>query len=111
MTFLYLNSDQMGTGDPALGGKLLGMFLAELAKSEVPVDLIGCVNDGIRLTTEGSAVLDSLRALEARGARIATCGTCLDHLGVRDRLRIGEVGNMAMTVQVMATADRVLRPC
>ncbi len=111
MTFLYLNSDMMGTGEPALGRKLLGMFLDELARSDVRVDLVGCVSDGIRMTTEGSPVLESLRALEARGARIASCGTCLDHLGVRDRLRIGEVGNMAMTVQVMAQADRVLRPC
>jgi len=111
MTFLYLNSDRMGTGDPALGRRLLEMFLDELARSAVPVDLIGCVNDGIRLTTEGSTVLDSLRELASRGARIASCGTCLDHLGLRDQLRIGEVGNMAMTVQVLATADRVLRPC
>jgi selenium metabolism protein YedF len=111
MTFLYLNSNMMGTGDPVLGRKLLAAFLDELARSDVRVDLVGCVNDGIRLTTEGSTVLESLRVLEARGARIATCGTCLDHLGVRDQLRIGEVGSMAMTVQVMATADRVLRPC
>ena len=41
MPFLYLNSDMMGTGAPALGRKLLGMYLDELARSDVRVDLVG----------------------------------------------------------------------
>lgn len=111
MVFLYLNSDRMGQGDDALGRKLLLSFLEQLAASDVRVDLVGCVNNGVRLTTQGSAALESLQALQARGARIASCGTCLDHYGIRGALAIGEVGNMAQTVQVMAQADRVLRPC
>jgi hypothetical protein len=81
-----------------------------LAASSAQIDLIGCVNSGIFLTTEGSPVIDALRALEARGARIATCGTCLDYHGRRDALLIGEVGTMPMTVQILTTADRVVRP-
>lgn len=111
MVFLYLNSDRMGQGDDALGRKVLLMFLKELAESDVTVDLVGCVNDGVLLTTTGSAALPSLQALAARGARIASCGTCLDHLGIREVLAIGEVGNMAQSVQVMAQADRVISPC
>ena len=111
MTFLYLCSDTMGTGDPELGRKLLRKFLAELAASDVPVDVIGCVNAGVHLTTEEGEALESLRTLERRGSRIASCGTCLDHFGRRDRLRIGEVGDMAGTVRIMAAADRVIRPC
>jgi selenium metabolism protein YedF len=111
MTLLYLNSDTMGQGDPVLGRKLLLVFLASLADSDVPVDLVGCVNGAVNLTTKGSEALESLRALEKRGARIATCGTCLDHFDMRESLAIGEVGNMADTVQIMGSADRVLRPC
>lgn len=110
MTFLYLNSDRMGDGEPELGRRLLKAFLETLAASSVPIDVVGCVNDGIRLTTDGSEVMEALEALQARGARIATCGTCLDYHGRRDALRIGEVGTMATTVEVMANADRVLRP-
>ncbi len=111
MTFLYLNSKRMGDGDPVLGEKLLRVFLEKLAASEVAVDFVGCVNDGVYLTTEGSAVIESLRALEARGATVATCGTCLDHHGLRERLAIGVVGGMPQTVEMFATADRVIRPC
>ncbi|MBZ0270283.1 hypothetical protein K8I85_19190 [bacterium] len=111
MTFLYLNSDEMGRGDAALGKKLLLKFLEELAASDTAVDVIGCVNRGAMLTQKDGAALDSLRRLEGRGARIATCGTCLDHFGVRGSLGIGEIGGMDGTVRIMAGADRVIRPC
>ena len=110
MTFLYLNSDKMGQGDPQLGSKLMKSFLSELAKSKAKIDLIGCVNSGIHLTTRGSEVLDSLKILEKKGARIATCGTCLDFHNKRDELLIGEIGTMNQTVMVMAGADRIIRP-
>jgi len=110
MTFLYLNSDQMGVGDEVLGRKLMLIFLEKLAASGTQVDAVGCVNGGIRLTSEGSPALDSLRALQGRGARIATCGTCLDHYGLRDKLAIGEAGSMEQSVQAMALADKVIRP-
>ncbi|MCX6879758.1 MAG: hypothetical protein NTW21_39030 [Verrucomicrobia bacterium] len=110
MTLLYLNSDQMGSGDETLGRKLLKIFLGKLAASAIPVDLIGCVNSAVRLTTEGSEVIDSLRALQACGARIATCRTCLEHHGLEDKLLLGEVGTMEMSIQAMAMADKVIRP-
>ena len=111
MVLLYLNSDRMGAGDDALGRRLLLAFLRELAASDVHVDFVGCVNGGVHLTTRGSEALPHLAALAARGARIATCGTCLDHHGLHDALALGEVGNMAGTVALMATAERVIRPC
>jgi len=110
MTFLYLCSDQLGVGESELGRKLLEMFLDKLAHSDVKIDLVGCVNSGIALSTEGSRVIESLRLLEKRGARIATCGTCLDHYNLRDKLLIGQVGTMDQTVQVMAHADTIIRP-
>ncbi len=112
MTFLYLSSDCLGGGtDEVLGKKLLLLFLEKLAGSDVRVDLIGCVNGAVKLTTGEGVGLESLKALQGRGSRIASCGTCLDHLGLRDSLKIGEVGSMDMTVQAMAIADRVIRPC
>lgn len=110
MNFLYLNSDKMGEGDAELGRRLLVSFLEKLAASDVPVDVVGCVNNGVLLTTEDTPALASLQKLQARGARIATCGTCLDYHGRRDALRIGEVGSMEGTVAMMATATRIIRP-
>jgi hypothetical protein len=110
MNVLYLNSDQMGQGDPELGRKLLLIFLEKLAASDTRIDAVGCVNGAIRLTTEEGPALASLQTLAARGARILTCGTCLEYHGKQDALRIGEVGDMAGTVAMMATAERIIRP-
>jgi len=111
MTFLYLNSDRMGQGDPSLGRKLLVSFLRELAESNLQVDAIGCINDGILLTTKKGPALEALQALAAKGARIVTCSPCLDYHNRRERLLIGDAGSMAEMVQLLATADRVLSPC
>ncbi len=100
----------MGEGDPQLGRKLLSTFLQKLAESDTKIDMVGCVNSGVYLTTEGSTVIDSLKLIESKGARIASCGTCLDHLGLRDKLLIGEVGTMDGTVKVMTQADKIIRP-
>ena len=110
MVFLYLNSDQMGKGDEELGRKLLQIFLEKLANSERNVDLIGCVNSAVNLTTKGSIVIESLKRLELKGARIATCGTCLDHYNKRDELLIGQVGSMDQTIEIFATAEKIIQP-
>ena len=110
MTFLYLKSNTMGSGDPELGKKLLNAFLKKLAESEIAIDVVGCVNSGIFLTTEPGEALESLMKLQTRGARIASCGTCLDHYGRRGDLRVGTVGAMAETVELLASAARVIRP-
>ena len=101
----------MGQGKKELGEKLLVSFLKKLAESDIKVDLIGCVNSGIFLTTDGSQVIDSLSALQDKGAHIATCGTCLDFHNKRDELLIGEIGSMDDTVRIFATADRIIQPC
>jgi selenium metabolism protein YedF len=110
MTVLYLNSNMMGAGEPELGKKLLVLFLKKMAESDHHIDLVGCVNSGIFLTTEENEALDSLKKLAAKGARIATCGTCLDHYQRREKLLIGQVGSMDQTVEIFATADRIIRP-
>ena len=49
MTFLYLSSDRMGSGDDALGRKLLEAFLEKLVASDAKVALKGAsriVKDG-----------------------------------------------------------------
>jgi selenium metabolism protein YedF len=110
MTFLYLSSDRMGNGDDELGRLLMKNFLAFLAESDTRIDSVGCVNDGVRLTTEGSQVLYSLRVLSERGARITSCVTCLEHLGLDGKLRIGDVGTMPQTVEAMSAADKIIQP-
>jgi hypothetical protein len=101
----------MGQGDDALGEKLLVSFLKNLAASETVIHMEGCVNDAVFLTTQAGEALDALRVLESKGATIASCGTCLDHHGLREALKIGVVGNMPGTIEILSTADKVIAPC
>lgn len=110
MTFLYLSSDQMGTGDAELGRRLLVAFLRELHDAGETIDVIGCVNHGVFLTTENGPAAKILAAFAEGGARVASCGTCLDHFGRREQLLVGDVGSMDQTVEIMTEAERVIRP-
>jgi hypothetical protein len=112
MTLLYLNSDTLGNGpDEELSRKLLILFLEKLVLSDVKIDLIGCVNSGVFLTTKEAMGLELLKKMEKKGSRIASCKTCLEHYNLLDSLKIGELGTMDMTVAVMGTADKVITPC
>ncbi len=111
MTFLFLNSDQIGHGPEELGRKLLNLFLEKLVHSEIRVDAVACLNRAIFLTTAEGPALESLKALAARGALITTCGTCLEFYGRREALLVGTVGGMQQTVEMFASADRIIAPC
>ena len=68
------------------------------------------MNAGVKLTTEGSELLDEIRALEDAGVRVLSCGTCLDYFHLKDNLKVGQVTNMQDTVAALMTADWVVRP-
>jgi len=65
----------------------------------------------VALTTQAGEALDALKMMEDRGTQIASCGTCLDFHGIREKLLIGGVGSMQQTIEIMTQADRVIRPC
>ena len=62
----------------------------------------------MRLVCEGSPVLDRLRALEAKGVHLIICKTCLDMMGLADKVAVGVVGGMGDIVAAQWTADKVV---
>ena len=61
------------------------------------------------MTTEGSESIEDLKALEAQGVEILSCGTCLDFYGLKDKLRVGGITNMYVIAQTMAEAGNVVK--
>ncbi|MGQ9648238.1 MAG: sulfurtransferase-like selenium metabolism protein YedF [Thermodesulfobacteriota bacterium] len=107
---VYVNSNLMGVGEEALGAILMRSFLKTLLDLKpVPSKLI-FVNSGVRLTTEGSEVLESLKALSEKGVQILSCGTCLDFYGLKEKLRVGIISNMFDIAQSLLQADRLVKP-
>jgi len=107
---LILKSHMLGEGEPDLGEKLIKSFLEQLNESgNLPARII-CVNSGIFLSTEGSAVIDILRKFETDGSEVISCGTCLDYYKRRDKLIIGQPTNMKVMVGSMLSYKKILAP-
>ncbi len=98
----WIVTDRIGSGDEELGRTLMRAFLYALARSATPPGRILFMNGGVRLACEGSASLDDLRLLSEKGVRVRACGTCLDFLGLKDELAVGEVGDMIGSVEALS---------
>ena len=104
-TALRLNHDCMGHGDPALGRKILAVFLRKLPSMQ-QVESILMVNSGVKLVAPDSPVLTELRELEAHGVDLMPCGTCVEAYGIQ--VAAGEVSNMDEIVAELGRADKVI---
>ena len=109
-TVIYCGSDRMGDGDDEFGRVLMVNFLTTLLEMDPLPDIILFVNSAIKLTTEGSAVLEALKTLDSRGVDIASCGLCLDFYQKKEHLQVGRVTNMYEMVEVQCQAARVVSP-
>ena len=107
---MLITSDQLGTGDERLGRLLMRAFLKTLKELDALPGQAIFMNSGVRLSTEGSDLLDDLRALESRGVEIMSCGTCLDYYGLLDALRVGRKSNMFEIATALLAAEQVVRP-
>ncbi len=106
---VFITTDQLGVGEERLGGILMKAFLNTLHDSEPKPEKIMFINNGVKLTTEGSDMLDSLAALTADGVQIISCGTCLNYYGILDKLKFGIAGNMYDIVNVLLEAGKVIK--
>ncbi len=107
---VVISADHMGEGDEQLGKLLLKGFLFALTQQEVLPNTILFYNGGAFVTCEGSASLEDLEKLQELGVEILTCGTCLNHYGLAEKLRVGEVTNMYVITEKQLQATQVIRP-
>lgn len=101
-------TDRMGFGDDGLGLKLMVSFLRTLKEMGNDLWRLVFVNNGVKLTIDGSEVLDDLQEYEKGGLKILVCGTCLNHFNLLERKKVGETTNMLDIVTAMDLADKVI---
>jgi len=101
-------TDRMGFGDDELGLKLMVNFLKTLKEMGSELWRLVFVNNGVKLTIQGSAVLDDLKQYEKDGLKIMVCGTCLNHFNLLEKKQAGETTNMLDIVTAMQLADQVI---
>jgi selenium metabolism protein YedF len=101
-------NDRMGHGDDELGEKLMISFLKTLKEMGEELWRLVFVNNGVKLTIDGSDVLPVIQDLESDGIHILVCGTCLTHFDLLDKKLAGETTNMLDIVTAMQLADKVI---
>jgi hypothetical protein len=105
---VMVTRDGMGHADPELRHKLIATYFNLLVDSDLRPGAIAFYADGVKLAVEGSPVIDSLRALEAKGTHLILCQTCLNHLGLADKVAVGIVGGMTDIIAAQWKAGKVI---
>jgi len=101
-------NDRMGHGDDELGEKLMVSFLKTLKEMGEELWRLVFVNNGVKLTVEGSDVLPVIQELDKEGVHILVCGTCLTHFDLLNQKQVGETTNMLDIVTAMQLADKII---
>ncbi len=106
---IVITTDIFGQGSKELGESLMKGYIYALTEvSPRPKTLI-FINSGVFFTVENSVVEESLRALEAEGVEILTCGACLNFYGLADKLVVGKVSNMYTIVEKLNNASNSIK--
>ena len=109
-TVVVIDSDKMGDGDEEFSKTLLKGFIYALSSQDIPPAKIIFYNTGVKMTTQGSESIEDLKVLANAGAKIYSCGACLNNYGLTEKLLIGEVTNMYDIAGYLLNADLVVRP-
>ena len=107
---IAVTEDKMGRGSDELGAVLIKAFIHTVAGQARKPDVMILYNTGVKLTVQGSDVLEDLKQMESEGVQILVCGTCLNYFEIKDKLAVGTVSNMYDIVETMSGAGRLLTP-
>ena len=102
---VFITTDKIGRDNAELGAVLMKNFLYSLARNVEAPKAVMLMNEGVRLACDGSSSLDDLRILVENGVPVKSCGTCLDFLGLKDELAVGDVGVMPDSVKALIADD------
>ncbi len=102
-------SNVMGHGDDELGAALLKAFIFAVTQQDNLPDSMLFYNGGVKMTVEDSPALEDLKKLADAGVEILSCGTCLKHYGIEEKLAVGDVTNMYVIVEKQLEAGIIVR--
>ena len=102
---LLLGSEGMGRGDDGLGLTILENFLKALVTNPSRPDKIVCWNAGVKLLAADSPVIGVLQDLEGVGVEVLACKTCVEHFGLVEKIRAGDVSTMPIISDLLLRSD------
>lgn len=108
MTILVTHEGMGNTDEPQLQLKLITNYFKLLDEYDMLPAAICFYTEGVKLTLEGSPVLDELKSLEAKGVWLIVCLTCLRYFDAVDKVRVGFVGGMTDIIEAQWRAEKVI---
>jgi selenium metabolism protein YedF len=107
-TVILINTNGMGKAEIELQHKLIGTYFKLINESDYLPAAICFYTEGVKLTVDGSPVLDELKTLEDKGVRLVICGTCLKHFDLQDKIQVGIPGGMPDIIEAQRRAKKVI---
>ncbi len=107
---IFVGSCFMGAGDNDLGVKLMRGFLRTLIDMSFTPWRMIFINSGVKLTSIDDEATEALGMLSEKGVEILSCGTCLQHYKVEDKLAVGRSTTMYEVIETLAKATKVISP-
>ena len=98
----------MGNAEQDLQHTLIKGYLKLLIESGDYPDVINFYTEGVKLTTEGSPVLEELKTLSDSGVLLFICGTCLNYYNLTDKVKVGIQSHMPDILAAQQKADKVI---
>jgi sulfur relay (sulfurtransferase) complex TusBCD TusD component (DsrE family) len=66
------------------------------------------MNEGVLLALPESSTSESLSQIEDKGCRILVCGTCTNHFGVTEKIKVGTISNMYEITEQILEAQKTI---
>jgi len=107
-TIILVTKNGMGHADPELQHKLIETYLKLLGENDYLPAAICFYTEGVKLTADGSPIIEQLQNLEAKGVRLIICGTCINFYGLQNKVQVGIVGGMTDIIEAQWRASKVI---
>ncbi|MCX6255694.1 MAG: sulfurtransferase-like selenium metabolism protein YedF [Bacteroidia bacterium] len=107
---IVVTSDKMGEGDDDLGHLLMSNFIKALKDLDRLPQKMVFYNNGVKLATNDSPVIEHLKDLEKMGVELLLCATCVNHYSLETSVGAGILSNMYAIAEVMASAGNIVKP-
>lgn len=107
-TTVIVNRYGMGTAPEELSLTLVKNYLVLIREENMVPAYICFYADGVKLTIEGSPVIEELKALESSGCKILICKTCLNFYALVDKVAVGTVATMVDIIGAQDNSTKVI---
>ncbi len=105
---IMVNHNGMGQAPQELSHILVKNYLTLIHSEEKDPAYICFYGDGVKLTCEGSPVIDQLKAIEQSGTKIIICKTCLVFNNLIDKVRVGTIGTMLDILDIQQNSTKII---